>query len=134
VTRLLTDTGPLVAILDADDAAHERCTAYLRSIQASLVTSWPVITEAMHLLSPTLSAQKALLQLISKGELLLEDIEGHLGRIEELMEEYHDVPMDFADASLVALAEVNAWQRVFTLDDDFRVYRLKGRLSFDPVP
>jgi hypothetical protein len=134
VTRLLTDTGPLVALLDADDSAHESCTAQLKSIHDLLVTSWPVVTEAMYLLGASLRAQKALLQMIAKGELLVEDVSNHVERIERLMEKYHDVPMDFADASLVALAEANRWQRIFTLDQDFRIYRLGGRRAFQMVP
>jgi predicted nucleic acid-binding protein len=42
--------------------------------------------------------------------------------------------MDFADASLVALAEQRGLQQIFTLDSGFRVYRLRGRSVFDIVP
>jgi predicted nucleic acid-binding protein len=42
--------------------------------------------------------------------------------------------MDLADASLVALAEERGLKRIFTLDDDFRIYRIHGRTSFDIIP
>jgi len=50
------------------------------------------------------------------------------------MEKYRDVPMDLADASLVALAEERGLRRIFTLDHDFEVYRINGRLTFETVP
>ena len=50
------------------------------------------------------------------------------------MAKYADVPMDLADATLVALAEERDENRIFTLDGDFRVYRLHGRRAFDIVP
>ena len=52
----------------------------------------------------------------------------------ELMAKYKDAPMDIADASLVAAAEVSGKQRIFTVDSDFVVYRLLGKQSFDIVP
>ena len=51
-----------------------------------------------------------------------------------LMEKYVDRPMDLADASLVAAAETQRLHRVFTLDSDFRVYRINGTTAFDVVP
>ena len=50
------------------------------------------------------------------------------------MKKYRDVPMDLADATLVALAERRGLYRVFTLDADFRIYRIKGRKPFELVP
>jgi len=55
-------------------------------------------------------------------------------RIRSLMEKYRDVPMDLADASLVALAQTRGIRRIFTLDSDFYVYRLNGRDSFEVIP
>ena len=52
-------------------------------------------------------------------------------RIRALMEKYQDLPMDLADASLVALAEMRGLREVFTLDHaDFQVYRLHRRQTF----
>jgi uncharacterized protein len=55
-------------------------------------------------------------------------------RTAELMAKYADLPMDLADATLVAYAEEHAQRRVFTLDSDFDVYRLHGRQRFEVVP
>ena len=54
-------------------------------------------------------------------------------RIRQLMQQYHDVPMDLADASLVAAAEVLGIRQVFTLDSDFHIYRLHGKDAFDVI-
>lgn len=42
--------------------------------------------------------------------------------------------MDLADASLVALAEEENLDRIFTLDSEFRVYRLPRGKSFTAIP
>jgi len=55
-------------------------------------------------------------------------------RTARLMERYSDRPMDLADATLVALAEERGLTRIFTLDDDFHIYRIAGRRQFEVVP
>jgi len=45
-----------------------------------------------------------------------------------------DTPMDFADATLVALAEQTGIHQILTLDDDFFVYRVNGKDSFAVFP
>jgi len=57
-----------------------------------------------------------------------------LARMPALMEQYSDLPMDLADASLVALAEERHLRDVFTLGRDFRVYRLPDGRAFNLVP
>ena len=55
-------------------------------------------------------------------------------RMSALMEKYKDIPMDFADASLVAAAERLGTNRIFTLDSDFYIYRINGRKHFEIIP
>jgi predicted nucleic acid-binding protein len=56
-------------------------------------------------------------------------------RMRTLMHKYRDRPMDLADASLVCLAEQQGLRKIFTLDkEDFRIYRLHGRRTFDIWP
>ncbi|PYQ06663.1 MAG: PA-phosphatase [Acidobacteria bacterium] len=58
-----------------------------------------------------------------------------LRRSRELVSQYSDLPMDYADATLVALAEELSTSLVFTTDRrDFAVYRIKGRRRFEIVP
>jgi predicted nucleic acid-binding protein len=133
----LTDAGPLVALIDADEADHEICALSLKTLTLPLLTTWPAFTEAMYLLGRAggFAGQQALWKLRVNRRLEIADLSRHAtDRSSALMSKYADLPMDLADATLVALAEERGLGQVFTLDDDFRVYRIHGRLSFEIVP
>ncbi len=79
--------------------------------------------------------QRALWQLVRRDELRLHPISPQEEeRMQALMEEYRDTPMDLADASLVAAAEALNQTRIFTTDTDFYVYQIGGRKPFEVVP
>ncbi len=67
------DTGPLVALVDADDVHHARCLAALPTLFGPLLTTWPCLTEAMHFLGKARGwdAQAALWQFVRRGALQL---------------------------------------------------------------
>ena len=133
----LTDTGPLVGIIDEDDKHHAACAAELPRLDAPMVTPWLCFTEAMYLLGESLghSGQDDLWKLVDNGSLVIhESTPAERARMRELMAKYKDTPMDLADASLVAAAEVLGIRRIFTVDSDFVVYRLPGKQSFEIVP
>ncbi len=133
----LTDAGPLVALIDRDEADHEVCRLVLAGLALPLLTTWPAFTEAMYLLSRAGGqvGQEALWKLTLSGRLDIAVLSrAALERSARLMATYADLPMDLADATLVALAEERGDRRVFTLDSDFHVYRLHGRQRFDIVP
>ena len=133
----LTDAGPLVALIDADEADHEVCRAALGQLDLPLLTTWPAFTEAMYLLSRAggSAGREALWRLVLSDRLRVLDLSrSAVERSAELMATYADLPMDLADATLVAVAEERGTRRVFTLDSDFQVYRLHGRQRFDVVP
>jgi predicted nucleic acid-binding protein len=125
---ILTDTGPLVAILDKDNPHHRACVATAKRQPAGpLLTTWPCFTEAMYLLGEVggYRYQAELWKLRQTGRLVLHDLTPtEVNHIAELMEKYQDTPMDLADASLMAVAESGSLHRVFTLDSHFRIYRL----------
>jgi predicted nucleic acid-binding protein len=133
VSRLLVDTGPLVALLNRRDPDHARCAEYLKHERAQLLTTWPVITEAMYLLRRSVVARGAILTMIQAEELEPADILALVERIAALIDKYEDLPMDFADATLVAVAEQERLDTVFTLDDDFQIYRVR-RQALRMVP
>lgn len=124
---ILVDTGPLVALFDPADDSHTRCVGVLRSIDEPLATSLPVLTEAFHLLSPASTGGQRLMDFISGAGLTVWPVDdAMLSRCFELMMQYADHPMDLADASLVALAEAERLNRIFTIDrTDFATYRIK---------
>jgi predicted nucleic acid-binding protein len=136
-TATLTDAGPLIALIDADEPDHERCRAALESIRLPLLTTWPAFTEAMYLLGRAGGdvAQQALWRLVLRGDMQIAAPSAQvLERIAALMKKYADRPMDLADASLVALAEERRLTRIFTLDADFHIYRMKSGRALRVVP
>jgi predicted nucleic acid-binding protein len=133
---VLVDAGPLIALLDRSDAHHDEVVTALRKIQDPLVSVWPVLVEAMYLLSFSWQAQKALWEIFETGTVQLLPLgSDDIPQIKTLMEKYRDLPMDLADATLVRVAEREGLRRVLTLDQrDFNVYRLprKGRFTLLP--
>ena len=135
---ILTDTGPLVALIDRKDPNHAVCVETARRLPAGpLVTTWPCVTEAMYLLHRTAGhpAQIALWRLLRDERLVLHDLDlDDVERMETLMDQYRDRPMDLADASIMAAAETLATRHLFSLDSDFRFYRLSDGSTLDIVP
>lgn len=133
---MLLDTGPLVALLDRSEKNHEVCIATFRGFRGRLLTTEAVLTEAVYLLGPDVSLQKPALEFILRGGAEIVPLTGErLGRVTRLMEKYRDIPMDVADATLVALAEETGIRHVFTLDwRGFTSYRIGSRKSFAIVP
>ena len=134
--NLLMDTGAFVALLDRSDRNASRCAEFFKSFGGDVYTTEPVLTETLYLLGPTLKAQRACVDFILRGgAALVPQSARSLGRALELMEKYRDVPMDFADATLVTLAEDATTDEVFTLDRrGFHVYRIHGRKAFTVWP
>jgi predicted nucleic acid-binding protein len=124
---ILVDTGPLVALFDPADGSHKRCVARLQRIAEPLWTTLPVLTEAFHLLSPASIGARRLIDFVRAGGIAACFLdEAGLRRAFDLVIQYHEVPMDLADASLVVAAERLATRRIFTIDRrDFYVYRIK---------
>jgi hypothetical protein len=135
VADVLVDAGALIALLDRDDAQHERCVEALKRIRDPVVTVWPAVTEAMHLLADTPRGQDALCDIVSDGALKVLPLDaGDMDRIKQLMQKYRDLPMDFADATLVRAAERERLTRIVTFDRHFEVYRLPNRTRFTLLP
>lgn len=124
---ILVDTGPLVALFDPKEAEHSRCRAVLRTLTEPLGTTLATLTDAFHILSPDSIGSDRLREFVLQDGLQVLSLDRQaLERAFELMEQYRDHPMDLADASLVAAAEVLPTRKVFTLDrNDFSTYRLR---------
>jgi hypothetical protein len=131
---IIADTGFWLALANTRDAHHERAKAALGRYRGPFVTTWPVMTETCHLLANRLD-EKAAIAFIRSAALGAFEVfaleRSHLGRVEELMEKYRDLPMDLADASLVILAEQLGSGRILSTDErDFGAYRWKDRKPF----
>jgi uncharacterized protein len=136
MTRVLVDTGPLVAILSPRDEYHEACVATLRNLAGPLFSCWPVITEAAWLLRKWPRAVQQLLRSID-GELLeVLPLAGREGNeVSALMKRYEEIRPQVADASLIYLANREQIDTIFTLDRrDFSIYRSGRRRPFRLLP
>jgi predicted nucleic acid-binding protein len=130
---IVVDTGPLVALFDPDDRAHARAVSALERVREPLRTTVPVLTEAFHLLG---SAGLALRTFIARGGVGVWFLDrARLARAFELMETYASREMDFADGTLIALAEAERTRKIFTIDRrDFGAYRIRiGHRAERPV-
>ena len=121
--RVIVDTGPIVALLNRRDTFHAWSIDQAAILEPPFITCEAVLAEAHFLLSGIHQGSAQLNQLIGSGKLALTSIvEEHLDRIGDLMSIYYNVPISFADACLVCMAE-KLEGAIFTLDSDFKIYR-----------
>jgi uncharacterized protein len=134
--ELLLDTGALVALIDRRQRMHKACVQALSSWRGIAVSTEAVLTEASHLVRHVRGGPAACVSTFVDGAAtLLPLTAGMLRRTRFLIERYEDLPMDFADATLVALAEELDSATVMTLDRrDFGVYRIRERKPFRIIP
>lgn len=127
----MLDTGVLVAIYARDDPRHEAATRWLAGFRGALHTVEPVLSEAAYFLPARLRA--ALAELVERRVLHVHHPDlGAYARIAALLRKYADLDPDWADVSLVWLAESTGITRIATVDvADFSVYRIHGRKRFE---
>jgi uncharacterized protein len=134
VETALCDTGPIVALFSRGQFAQEECEAALHDFRGTLVTTFAVLTEAFHFLDQP-NERDLLWNFVLGGGLGLAEVTlSDLERMRRLMTKYADLPMDFADASLVVVGERRKLNRVFTLDGHFRLFRPRHAGSFHVFP
>ncbi len=128
MAAVLADTGALVALLDRSDKWHVWAVEVFKSLRPPLFTCEAVLAEVWHLLGEAGPSRGALARLCTNGIVRVAfDFEKEAAAVWRLLAKYADVPMDFADACLVRMAELHSEPRVWTTDSDFRVYRRNGR-------
>ena len=133
---VLLDAGPWLALFHGADRQHARMVEWLRreGYAIHLVSTWPVLTEATHLLTRWIGtdAAQALLREVADGAIAVWSWPlAHTERMVQLMARYASLPMDLADASLVLLAEELGHGRILTTDArDFCAYRFKSQQPF----
>jgi predicted nucleic acid-binding protein len=132
---IIADSGFWIALGNVRDRHHVRAVQAAQTWSAEgFVTTWPVLTEVVHLLAARVSVTQAttFVRDIARGAAVVADLpESALHRIDTLMTRYADLPMDLVDASLVVLAEENDDGRILSTDQrDFAGYRWKTRRPF----
>lgn len=134
----LFDTGPLVAVANADDRHHARCVALVAGLAGPLLVPPTVLVEACWILNDRAgpSAQAVLLDSVADGELELTSLlPADVARMAQLVRTYHDLKLDPADASVIAIAERLGITQIATLDRrDFTVVRPAHVAAFTLLP
>jgi predicted nucleic acid-binding protein len=132
----LIDTGAILALLDRSDRWHWACVEAYNNTAVPLLTTEAVLAEVFHLTYRNLRDVTGVWRLLRSGAIRMSSISHEeLPRIEALMDDYADHPMDFADATLVHLAGRESLSVILTVDhDDFETYRIGGRKRFTILP
>lgn len=132
---IIADTGFWLALANAKDKHHIPAKKALVALHASLITTWPVMTETCHLLLNRLGrhSQISFVDSFKSGGFEVFSLQvHHAPRLKDLMVKYADLPMDLADASLVILAESLGHGRILSTDRrDFNSYRWKIQHPFE---
>lgn len=130
----LVDTGALVAVFNRADRHHAAAKAWLAAVRGGLLTTEAVITETAYVLAASPQHQRAALRWVQRaraaGLLEIEAVDDHAA-IAAILERYAGLPCDYADATLIALAEKTGVAAIATVDQrDFSVYRIHRRKRF----
>lgn len=125
--KIIIDTGVIVALLDKSDEHHSWAVSTVKHLQEQFISCEAVLAEACYLLRHYPRQQQQVLGYIANGTITLSFRVGQeIERVSVLMERYAG-RMDFADACLVRMAELQEEASVLTVDSDFLFYRKNGR-------
>jgi uncharacterized protein len=128
VSKVIVDTGPLVAFLVQTDLHHKWAVEQFHALQAPLLTCEPVLTETFFLISRLRGGTIKYFELLATGVVIVEfDLLAEHEALRKLVAKYADLPMSLADACLVRMTELIGEATVLTLDYHFRTYRRNGR-------
>ncbi|MCL2264886.1 MAG: PIN domain-containing protein [Treponema sp.] len=126
--RILIDSGPLIALFDADDNHHQKVRDFFSKHRYLFVSTLAVFTEVSHFLRFNVNVQISFFEwALYHGMIISEINQNDLLRISELTKKYADLPMDFSDATLVVASEKTGIREIVSLDKDFDIYRLPGK-------
>jgi hypothetical protein len=132
----ILDTGPWVALIDRSESRHAECVQWLKDFSGRLYSTEAVLTEVLYLLNFSIIAQCAALDFILES--VVEIVPANtksLKKTKSLMKKYADLPIDFADATIVCLATDAGIQNIVTFDKkDFAIYKLSKTKSFTIIP
>lgn len=130
MNRVIVDTGPIVALLNARDSWHDWARDAFSRMEPPLLTCEPVLAEASHLVRKLPGGPEAVIDLVGRSVLQVAfRLDTELLALRTLLAKYRSVPMSLADACLVRMSELSPRTSVMTLDSDFKVYRRSGRLK-----
>ena len=125
---IIVDTGVIVGLIYERDQWNSWSVAAARTVEAPYITCESVINESCHLLNGVRGGESTVLDYIERGVLRISfSLNDEIAAINALVRKYDNVPMSLADACLVRMSELNDDAAVFTVDQDFLIYRKQGR-------
>ena len=132
----ILDTGPWVALIDRSESRHTECVQWLKNFSGRLYSTEAVLTEVLYILNFSITAQCAALDFVLESVVeIVPSSTDSLMKTKNLMKKYADLPMDFADATMVCLAAETGMQNIATFDQkDFAIYKLPKKKSFTIMP
>jgi predicted nucleic acid-binding protein len=132
----ILDTGPWVALIDRSESRHTECVQWLKNFSGRLYSTEAVLTEVLYILNFSITAQCAALDFVLESVVeIVPSSTDSLKKTKNLMKKYADLPMDFADATIVCLATETGMQNIATFDKkDFTIYKLPKKKSFTIIP
>ena len=129
----IADTELLVAFLYTRDEHHERAVEEMKQVAPPLLTCESVLTEASYLVGEQGVPRGTVARLVSRGVVRVAfEAQREIARIEQLLDQYADLPMDWADACVVRMSELVPRADVLTVDGEFRIYR-RNRTDLIPA-
>ena len=130
----LIDSGPLMALFDRDDKYHKSSIEFIKEYRGKLISTTAVMTEVCYLLDFSVKVQIDFLTWVKNGGIQLSELkQADLNRIIQLTQKYSDLPMDFADSTLVAIGERLNVSQIATIESDFYVYRFHQKHAFENI-
>ena len=115
---LLLDTGPVVAFLDGQDPEHEWARSGLCTFNGRIHTTTAVVTEVMHFVAPRRGGAVLFAEFLRSTKAVVHGCWQPLQfqAAATLMDQYRDSRMDYADATLLVLADRISVFDILTLD------------------
>lgn len=126
----LIDAGPLIALFDRGDTHHAKVTEFVKNYQGAFFTTLPVVTEVTHMIDFHPDAPVDFLSWICEGGLEIQPFElVDVEKAKFVMHKYRNIKLDFADASLVVLADRMRCYNILTCDRDFGIVKTPKKKS-----
>ncbi len=133
MAKILLDTGVMVALFDADDKYHAKAVDFIKNNRHELVISLANVTESLYLIDH-IATQANLLNWIALANITIINLTADdMVGIAQLMVQYANVPMDFADGCLLYIANLHKIEKIATIDSDFYIYKIQGKYPFKLV-
>lgn len=121
----ILDTGALIAFLSRADRFHLWAKAAFKKLPPALITTESVLSEVFFLLRRDKKGLDIVSEILTSGSIKVVSLCDEIDSLIALVKKYSDVPMSYADASLVRLTELQPQSVVVSIDNDFSIYRIK---------